>query len=41
MEFLETDVCERIELSLERIEEIKEEELTLAKSNPMFSNIKD
>lgn len=41
MEFLETDVCERIELSLERIEEIKEEEFTLAKSNPMFSNIKD
>ncbi|MBE5947227.1 MAG: leucyl aminopeptidase [Lachnospiraceae bacterium] len=41
MEFLETDVCERIELSLERIEEIKEEDFTLAKSNPMFSNIKD
>ncbi len=41
MEFLESDICERIELSIERLGEIENEDFVLAKKDDRFVNIKD
>ncbi len=41
MEFLESDICERIELSIERLNEIENEKLVLAEKDIIFANIKD
>lgn len=41
MEFLESDICERIELSIERLNEIEKENLKLADEDELFSNIKN
>lgn len=41
MEFLEADICERIELCVERLGEIEEEKFILAEKEEKFANIKD